>query len=168
MKKFEAHLLAAQLMKEHGLVGWKFRVDTKTSRRRGCCKYSSRTISVSEWYLGSDDSMVRDTILHEIAHALIPPSHGHDELWKAVARRVGALPVACKGDEYGEQLAIKVGKYVADCECGQSHYLHREVKRTYICRRTRKPIVFRPTTPQERSRQCHRLADKRPQPPSTE
>ena len=168
MMKFQAHLLATQLMKEHGLVGWRFKIDTKTSRRRGCCKYATKTISVSEWYLGSDESMVRDTILHEIAHALLPPGNGHNHVWRDMARRIGAIPVACKGEEYGADLAVKVGKYVADCECGTPHYFHREVKRTYICRKTRKPLKFRPTTPQERSQQCHRPDVRRPAPPSTE
>ena len=30
-----------------------------------------------------------DTILHEIAHAIVGSKHGHDAVWKAVARRIG-------------------------------------------------------------------------------
>lgn len=35
---------------------------------------------------------VRDVILHEIAHVLVGPQHGHDVVWKAACRRVGAKP----------------------------------------------------------------------------
>ena len=35
---------------------------------------------------------VRDTILHEVAHALVGPGHGHDTVWKATAAQVGARP----------------------------------------------------------------------------
>ena len=37
---------------------------------------------------------VKDTILHEIAHALAVARAGHGPAWKTVARRIGATPKA--------------------------------------------------------------------------
>jgi predicted SprT family Zn-dependent metalloprotease len=40
----------------------------------------------------SNRRAVTETILHEIAHALVGLHHAHAEKWKAVARRIGANP----------------------------------------------------------------------------
>ncbi len=102
----EAHQLALSLMEQHGLrkAGWRFRwgngkrqlgsagvkrrVDPVTGRT-----IEVRTITLSRHLvrLNSDDE-VRDTILHEIAHAIAGLEHGHDAVWKAVCRRIGARP----------------------------------------------------------------------------
>ena len=37
-----------------------------------------------------DEAEVRETILHEIAHARVGASHGHDAVWQAEARRIGS------------------------------------------------------------------------------
>jgi len=37
------------------------------------------------------DELVRDTLLHEIAHALVGTAHGHDEVWKAKCLEIGAI-----------------------------------------------------------------------------
>ena len=40
-------------------------------------------------------SDVRDTILHEIAHAIVGPGHGHDAVWQTAERRIGCTPKRC-------------------------------------------------------------------------
>lgn len=40
-------------------------------------------------------SLIRDTILHEIAHALVGPNHCHDLVWKAKCLEIGATPRRC-------------------------------------------------------------------------
>lgn len=66
-------------------------------KRFGLCDMSSREISLSGplTILNTDDE-VRDTILHEIAHALAWELHkencGHDERWKAICGHIGARP----------------------------------------------------------------------------
>ncbi len=44
--------------------------------------------------LDGRNEQVRDTVLHEIAHAIAGPEAGHGPLWKATARRIGATPRA--------------------------------------------------------------------------
>ena len=35
-------------------------------------------------------SDIRDTLLHEIAHAIAGPGHGHDAVWQTAARGASA------------------------------------------------------------------------------
>ena len=48
-------------------------------------------------------SDIRDTLLHEIAHAIVGPGHGHDAVWQTAARRIGwAFALRRYGGEVGE------------------------------------------------------------------
>ena len=70
--------LATELMDAHGLVGWRIKLD-HARRRAGQCDYTNKIISLSRFYVRhADIDHIRDTILHEIAHALVGPRHGHD------------------------------------------------------------------------------------------
>jgi hypothetical protein len=54
---------------------------------------------------------VRNTILHEIAHALVGPSHGHDGVWRAPARLMG-----CNGSRCCDRSVVAPSrKWVAEC-----------------------------------------------------
>jgi hypothetical protein len=39
--------------------------------------------------------IVRLTVRHEAAHALVGPGHGHSVVWKRQARALGVNPAAC-------------------------------------------------------------------------
>ena len=45
----------------------------------------------------NSEAEVRDTILHEIAHALVGAAHGHDAVWQAKCREIGADPERLAG-----------------------------------------------------------------------
>ena len=85
-----ARELARGLMDEHGLHRWSLIFDS-AKRRAGLCRYDTRTISLSRplTALYSADE-VRETVLHEIAHALAGPKAGHGPAWRRVAREIGA------------------------------------------------------------------------------
>lgn len=100
-----ARKLALSLMREHGLeaVYWSFQFDN-ARKRFGYCKFNRRMFSgLPEGYISlsknlvalNDESHVRDTILHEIAHALAGPRAGHNRIWKLKAIKVGANPQRC-------------------------------------------------------------------------
>ena len=94
---------AAERMLRHGLDDWAFgfgrgkRTLGTTRVRAGA---ATGTIRISRHLVtdGTPD-MLRDTLLHEIAHAVAYVRHGraamnHGPLWRAVARELGARPEA--------------------------------------------------------------------------
>ena len=86
--------LARGLMDEHGLGAWTFAF-LEAERRLGDCHFEDRVIRVGRAHaLDAGEAEVRDTILHEVAHALAGPEARHGPAWKAVARRIGATPRA--------------------------------------------------------------------------
>lgn len=99
MNAINALALLKESMATHGLGEWSAQLDN-SKRRFGVCKPGKKTISISRplCALNSDDE-VRDTILHEISHALAWKRHGencgHDARWKKICAEVGARPVAC-------------------------------------------------------------------------
>ena len=89
MELVSAERMAWELLRKHGLWNWKSALD-RAVRRFGQCDWNNRLITLSApMTLACPDHEVRDTILHEIAHAMTP-GYGHGPVWKAAARRVGA------------------------------------------------------------------------------
>ena len=75
-------------MARHGLGDWTFQFD-RAKRRFGACNYTTRTISLSRTLTRlNDDAAVRETLLHEIAHALTPGA-GHGPAWQVKCLEFG-------------------------------------------------------------------------------
>lgn len=90
----EIAALARGLMDRHGLGEWTFAF-LEAKRRLGDCHFEDRLIRIGRAHaLDAGEAEVRDTILHEIAHALAGPEARHGPAWKAIARRIGATPRA--------------------------------------------------------------------------
>jgi predicted SprT family Zn-dependent metalloprotease len=93
----KAEQLARTLMKEHGLTRRRWRFEFNRSKKyRGMCCFDLHVIKLSKLFVElNTEEDVRDTILHEIAHALTYKDkderlhHGHGELWKRVANNIG-------------------------------------------------------------------------------
>ena len=93
---------ADQLIAQHKLCDWRFYFDTADGRL-GKCSYSNKTISLSEQFcLQASDDEITDTILHEIAHALVGPDHGHDQVWTAKAKEIGCSGERCHDKRFTE------------------------------------------------------------------
>jgi predicted SprT family Zn-dependent metalloprotease len=124
MELSKAHDLAIRLMEKHNLIiaGWRFQFDN-AKRRFGCCKYRSKMITLSKYLTElNNETRIRNTILHEIAHALTPGQH-HNNVWRSKAREIG-----CDGERCYSALAVEVPKarYVAVCPgCGNTFTKHR-------------------------------------------
>lgn len=86
---------ARTLMNSHGLQDWILRLD-ESYRFLGKCNFRDQVILLSRGHvLDGKDEDIKDTILHEIAHALAGPKAKHGPKWKEIARRIGATPKAC-------------------------------------------------------------------------
>src|SRR4051794_21638203 len=88
MRVQDAQNMAHTLLKQHALETWSFTFDTAT-RRFGYCDFRSRVISLSKplTQLNAEER-VKNTLLHEIAHALTPGAN-HTKMWKIRAMAIG-------------------------------------------------------------------------------
>jgi predicted SprT family Zn-dependent metalloprotease len=143
MNLYAARILAIALMKQHGLADWTFRFD-HARRRFGSCRTRAKIITLSKpLAFLNDEAQVRETILHEIAHALTPDD-GHGELWKQKCREIGADPKRCYTDQQVVSPPRRSAPYEIGCQrCGWWHDRHRRTRRKLICRACRKPVVMR-------------------------
>lgn len=129
MELLQASNLAEALMQKYNLdnMGWYFEFDN-AKRRFGCCNYKLRRISLSKpLTLLREESFVRNTILHEIAHALVGGRNGHNEVWRAKAIEIG-----CDGKRCGNDAKLE-GKWKGLCPNGHIHYRHRKPKYNTSC-----------------------------------
>lgn len=116
--------LALDLMARHGLHDWGFDFNRR-KRSMGLCRYGAKSIELSIYFVDRNGAEeVRDTVLHEIAHALVGPDHGHDAVWKAKCVAIGAKPQRCG------QADMPHGRWQAQCSgCSKVFSRHRRPKR---------------------------------------
>ena len=138
----EVSRLAEELIRRHRLAGWSFQFND-ASRQAGRCVFDLRVISLSRLYcLEASAEEVRDTLLHEIAHALVGPAHNHDSVWKAAARSIG-----CTGDRCHD-VDFAPPRYIVSCpRCGWSQQANRRRTRV-VCKTCSNPVTFQTYTSQ--------------------
>lgn len=136
MDTTRASNLALELMEKHGLREghwssprfWNF--DWFNGRKTlGHCEYYTRTIRLSLPFVRlNPEEAVRNTILHEIAHALAGRGTGHGPLWKAHCRRIGARPERCSTPP------VRVPtRYVGRCPAGHELGRHQRPRHDSSC-----------------------------------
>lgn len=129
MDTTEAQTLALDLMAKHDIFGWSFRWDRATARA-GQTDHNKKVLSLSWKYVTLNDvADVRDTILHEIAHVLVPPIRvngrwvHHGPAWKRTARAIG-----CTGERTTQADTGRVARpkrYEAICPGDGGHVAGR-------------------------------------------
>jgi hypothetical protein len=130
----DVQMLANNLMFEHGLLdqGWFFNFDRSKSRL-GLCSHSNKIISMSKYLtpLRPYDEN-KDTILHEIAHALVGGGFGHGAVWQLKCVEIGARPERCGTiDPEAERPEFR---WTASCDaCGAETGMHRAPGRVRSC-----------------------------------
>jgi predicted SprT family Zn-dependent metalloprotease len=122
-----AEFLATELMRQHGLWDqrWSFKFD-RSLTRLGYCNYRKRVISLGQHAtLANDEVAVRNTILHEIAHALCGYGEGHGSVWKAKCLEIGG-----NGQRLGHIAAKAPHKYQISCnDCKVTWKYYRKPNR---------------------------------------
>lgn len=140
----EVEVLGLRLIRKHqsmnGLKkGWKFAFDLAPVRG-GVCRYKEKLIALSVTYcLKASKEEITDTILHEIAHAIVGPNHGHGEAWKSVARRIGCTAKRC------HQVDHTPPRWQGACPCGKEWKRQRlsQRSRSGRCPKCKKSITWR-------------------------
>lgn len=121
--------LATGLMGRHGLAGWRLVFDNAKTRA-GVCRSDRKEIGLSRYLMGLySPEQVTETVLHEIAHALVGSRHGHDRVWRATALRIG-----CSGRRCMPADAPRVdGAWEGVCAAGHRTTAHRRPVRVRSC-----------------------------------
>lgn len=143
MKLNEAREYAIEKMVEHRLIrsegkysesditkdyykNWVFDFDN-AKRRFGHCDYGKKKITISKALTElNNEEEVKDTILHEIAHALtLGTSSGHDKIWKEKCIEIGAEPTMY----YSKEVKGTEARFVFKCKgCGLEIERHKASK----------------------------------------
>lgn len=134
-----------ELLKAHGLKGWKVLFE-RSLHRAGSCRYERKEIVFSVHFMEtSSPEERRNTITHEVAHALAGSHAGHGERWAAIHRELGGtanvkglMPQALATHEYF--------LWVGECSnCAYRTGLEEAPDGVWICRAcdTSKPQLER-------------------------
>ena len=128
--------LGADLFAQHGLTDWRLKLD-HARRRAGQCDYSNKTISLSRHYVRyAEQAHIKDTILHEIAHALVGPHHGHDAVWRQKAREIGCTATRC------HTLEFSAARWLMSCPNGCFQVERHRRKANMVCMSCKSPVIY--------------------------
>ena len=119
MNQDEVFGFARRLMKEHG-VGHLSLEFVVSKKERGACVFDAngpvKIVLSKFWTKRLPKRLVADTILHEIAHAIVGYEAGHGPVWKRMAKLLGANPHYAPHDEEIHRLRAEAFKYRVECQ----------------------------------------------------
>lgn len=123
-------------------IGYRFKFDNAKTWF-GRCYSHKKIITLSKPFCLANpnhlDKKIKDTILHEIAHAIAFKIYGmeganHGRYWKDVAKQVGCLPKAVASTSDFGGIKLPMPKYTYYCEkCGNKFTRHRKPNYDYSC-----------------------------------
>jgi predicted SprT family Zn-dependent metalloprotease len=129
MNTRDAFDLARALLERHQLAHWTVEWDSAKTRA-GVCRFQEQTIGLSAPLTRlHGEAEVRDTILHEIAHALAGPEAKHGPRWRQLARSIGCSGRRCTS----EDSARIAGAWLGVCPAGHGVTRHRAPTRVTSC-----------------------------------
>ncbi len=127
---------ARRLLRKHGLSDWSVALDDASSRA-GACNYKSKQILLARLFLRkASESAIRDTILHEIAHALAGMAHHHDAVWRRIARGIGCSAARCHDIDFSPP------RWIMQCPNGCFVYARKRRNSGMICKKCKQPPRF--------------------------
>lgn len=130
-----------KLMNKHNLIdnGWSYGFNyRKTSL--GITLYKTKTIELSYIFINKvNKDEIINTILHEIAHALVGHKAGHGPIWKEKALSIGCNAQRCYNND---NIEIDY-KYIFICSNGCKigrHRLSKKLNENIICKKHKLPL----------------------------
>ena len=152
----EARRLAHRLMAQHGVGDWEFGFDG-ARRRLGACWPGRRRITLSRHFVElNEEPLVKDVILHEIAHALTPGA-GHGPRFKRKARELGCSDSACIA---GSEFNAAPARFILRCpHCERTWPRYRRPSRELACRSCMRDLASRVRPLEVRPAHTSRIAD---------
>lgn len=143
MELREAKRMARELMREHGIGHWKLSWMDERHTAGTCQTYrwhkdirrTSGHIRLSRVFFTYFDVLeARDTILHEIAHALTDPKlPGHGTEWRKTAQEIGG-----KGAKYVDPREHAKPQYQWMGVCPAGHKIYVRTKAKLSCHKCHK------------------------------
>ena len=131
------------LFRIHGIhQRWTFAFD-RAKARYGCCHHSDNVITLSRYLVLDKETpmrVIKNVLLHEIAHALVGYNEGHNDVWRECAIRIG-----CDGERTCSHAVDMPGQKLVRCTCGANKlYRFRISKkiRTSVCKFCRSPLYI--------------------------
>ncbi len=116
---------------------WSVEFDN-AKRRAGVCYFNKKVISFSLEYIKKANFLdKKDTLLHEIAHALVGPKNGHNKIW-----RQKAIEIGCSAEVYNK-FEFSKAKWIKYCEnhCWQTTCFRRN--KNLICKKCLSRVKYR-------------------------
>lgn len=137
--------LGDSMLKQHGLSDWTFKFGNNKEMKDhdkfyfARCNYRYKQIILSRKLTENETSIdrIKNTILHEIAHAIDFNNRGkrsgHDEEWKRIAKSIGCNANVCtKLDTVNMD---QVAKWIAECKsCHKKFYKTKRPKNKISCK----------------------------------
>jgi predicted SprT family Zn-dependent metalloprotease len=133
--------LAAREIEWHGLTQRAWRVKYNHSRTcAGECDMRAKTLSFSRHLIARGPlKELRNTLLHEIAHALAGARHDHDQTWRSIALKIG-----CDGERcYNFELAPHKWLFRCSAGCWQTRRHRRHsIDTKQTCRKCNAACIY--------------------------
>ena len=123
--------MAEELIGTHLDASWTFAFDN-AKKRAGACDFTRQRITVSRYLAARyDDETNRQTLLHEVAHALAGARAGHGATWKRIAAGLGYTG----GVTHRNKTATELAPWIGTCPAGHVAYRYRRPERGISCAR---------------------------------
>lgn len=132
--------MAREELAKNGLHDWCFELDNCRTTF-GSCNFYKKKITMSR-ILSKHNTIeeCRDTLLHEIAHALAGDMAGHGEEWKHIALRLGCRPKATFDNN---DVVMIEPRWIVYCEsCDENLAKRHRRTKNIICPHCRSLLVF--------------------------
>lgn len=114
-------------------LGWNLTFNNR-KRALGICSYTKKEVQISLQFMTTcDEDRIRNTVAHEIAHALVGHKAGHNRVWRSTHRALGGDGQRCT--DVGEENRPKHSWELVNT-------LNNEVVATYHRKPSRNPATL--------------------------